>query len=643
MPAERGVEPPLGEEDVAGALDLLQQIEAGPEVRFRRARPQRVMQEAEGGQHPRLAGAVGRVAQGGEERVPDGAVGRQRRHDELERRAAVRVVDPIALRGQDFRAARHAADREPPGDGREVPLGERHAGHFLLAPPDALEAARRRRRQRDVAVRSEPRGGQAPTPGRRGPAPQQRLDVRRQRRAARRRQVAPPGGREVAEDARDVLLVRLRRERAPRQVDQRLRVDLAFEQRIPERHPADGPRQGVAHVRQRFQQVVPGARVERHQPVAETAAGGEHVVGRGASGRLRNHRLRRAQVDRQRLRGTAGIPQHHVQTLIPEPPGARRIGLPHREAGDRVPVGLQRHLDPRPAALFHPRPAPGREVLGRPAVEDRDQVRPARVRVGVRRQVLAQAAAQRLLPDQPFQVGEDDRRLLVDDGPVKRPRLVQVVERLPDRIGAGGAVDAVRRRMVREQEPQAVVDAGERRVDDLRGQEVGERLLHPDVVEPRHGDEVAEPLVGGLVRDQAGPAEVRVLGGALVEQQRAGAVEDRARVLHPAVLEGGHEHEVELFERIRNAGVFLQPRQGRRVQIEDGAGIALHPPAVRLAVVHRHPPPAALGLLHLELARREGEQIAADRGRLRKDEPRPIAPRLVRRERAVGHRAPPGR
>jgi hypothetical protein len=46
-------------------------------------------------------------------------------------------------------------------------------------------------------------------------------------------------------------------------------------------------------------------------------------------------------------------------------------------------------------------------------------------------------------------------------------------------------------------------------VDDLVRHEAGERLVQPDVVPPGHRDEVAEPLVRQLVRDQAVHVDAR--------------------------------------------------------------------------------------------------------------------------------------
>ena len=137
--------------------------------------------------------------------------------------------------------------------------------------------------------------------------------------------------------------------------------------------------------------------------------------------------------------------------------------------------------------------------------------------------------------------------------PYRLPASFRFAELLPNRMRARGAIDAVRRRIVRQQKPQFVIHLRERRIHDLAGHEVGEDFLHPDVVEPPHRHEIAEPHVRGLVRDRAGAAEHLVLGRRFVEQHPDGVVEDRARVLHAAELKRRNQHEVELAERVRNA------------------------------------------------------------------------------------------
>lgn len=55
-----------------------------------------------------------------------------------------------------------------------------------------------------------------------------------------------------------------------------------------------------------------------------------------------------------------------------------------------------------------------------------------------------------------------------------------------------------------------MVDTGEEWLGDPGGEVVGEDLLRPHVVEPIHRDEVAEPRVGRLVRDQLDASQLLV-------------------------------------------------------------------------------------------------------------------------------------
>jgi hypothetical protein len=133
----------------------------------------------------------------------------------------------------------------------------------------------------------------------------------------------------------------------------------------------------------------------------------------------------------------------------------------------------------------------------------------------------------------------------------------------------------VRRRVVRLEEAQRMVHVRERRLDDLRGHEVREDLLHPHVVEPAHRHEVAEPHVRRLVRDEARAPELLRARRRLVEEQRVGAIPDRARMLHAAELERRHGEEVELAERVRDpvysSSQASAPRRGDRRSRRDCA------------------------------------------------------------------------
>ena len=324
--------------------------------------------------------------------------------------------------------------------------------------------------------------------------------------------------------------------------------------------------------------------VQDEQAVAETFAIGQDVVGciesRGAGddGRpprdvYRNHRHVAATADRD------------SQLLRPEQAALQRILHRHRHPRHlALTVERRRHVEARPATLFHPGAAPGREVSRRAGIEQAYQIEPCGIAERVLPQIVTQAGLQRRLAENQLELPHDDRSFLIDDRPVQSPRFVQIGERLADGIGALRPVHAVRGRIVRQQEPQVVIQLRERGVHDLRGHEVREHLFHPHVVEPAHGHEIAEPHVGRLVRDDAGAIELLRLRRRLVEQQRRRVVEDRAWMLHAAELERRNQHDVELAERIGDPGVALHPVDGGRMQVEDGVTVARDLGGVRFAV-----------------------------------------------------------
>ena len=251
-----------------------------------------------------------------------------------------------------------------------------------------------------------------------------------------------------------------------------------------------------------------------------------------------------------------------LQPLIPvQSSRGHGIALRERETRDASTRDLQLGGDRGPSRLFYPGTAPGCEVLGRAPIEQNNQIGPGGVGERVVAEVLAQAVAKRLLAKDAFELAHDDRRLLINDRPIQAAGLVQVVQMLPDRIRSSRAIHVVGCRVVRIEEPQLVIDLREGRIDDLRRHEVREYLLHPHVVEPSHGDEIAEPHVRRLVRDHAGAPELLILGRRLIQKEAGRVVEDRAGVFHAAELERGHQQEIELAPRIRDARVPLEPGQ----------------------------------------------------------------------------------
>jgi hypothetical protein len=113
-------------------------------------------------------------------------------------------------------------------------------------------------------------------------------------------------------------------------------------------------------------------------------------------------------------------------------------------------------------------------------------------------------------------------------------------------------------------------------------------------------------------------------------------------VLHPAELERRDQHEVELAERIRNAGVILEPLERVSVQIENRLTIAGDLRGVGLTMEHAETSALALGGLDVELAGRERKQIRRNRLRLLEHEPDFVGHVDVPDFLAVRHRLPSG-
>ena len=94
-------------------------------------------------------------------------------------------------------------------------------------------------------------------------------------------------------------------------------------------------------------------------------------------------------------------------------------------------------------------------------------------------------------------------------------------------------------------------------------------LVEPEIVPPRHGDEIAEPLMRHLMRDDgkdAAPRAVRI--GCGIEQQPALEEGDAAPVLHRAPEAAGHRDQVELGQRIFHTEIVVEPGEQFRRAVE---------------------------------------------------------------------------
>ena len=283
--------------------------------------------------------------------------------------------------------------------------------------------------------------------------------------------------------------------------------------------------------------------------------------------------------------------------------------------------GALREINLRHARFLDPGPAPGLHVEIGLAVQDGHEVIPAGVCISVGAEVCLQALPKGFRAHFLRQIIHHHRRFVVDDVAIDQPRIVQIVERALDGVGADRPVFGVGRRIITLQVTEPVIDFGEGGPGHPGGKPVGEDFFGPHVVEPAHGHIIAEPHVGGLVGDQLGPVKPLVRRGRFTQENPPVVVERGAGVFHTAVLEVGEDDEIIFGERIGDPRVFFHIIERIENQSEDLVLLG-QTGRIRLAVIHRDGPSVACGQTALELARHEREEIGAQRLGFRKtDEP----------------------
>ena len=178
------------------------------------------------------------------------------------------------------------------------------------------------------------------------------------------------------------------------------------------------------------------------------------------------------------------------------------------------------------------------------------------------REVGAHARAEALLADPAFEHREHRGALLVGDRIERGHDVAFAADRLAHLARAEQAVVRHRREATFERLEVGVVLGLERR-RRLRLGPGRVRLVEPDVVPPRHGDEVAVPLVRDLVRLDVEHRAVAIGRRIRPDQQQCIAIDDESRVLHRARGEIRRTEQVELVEWIRLRGVLLEERDDR--------------------------------------------------------------------------------
>ena len=246
------------------------------------------------------------------------------------------------------------------------------------------------------------------------------------------------------------------------------------------------------------------------------------------------------------------------------------------------------NIESRSTGRVYPNLAPGFQINGCFPVQDTDQPGPRSITVCVSSQVFLQALAEACLADNKLKLAHHDRRLVINNVAVHLPRLREVGQVLPNGIGPNSAVYRIRAGVVGYQKTKRVVYPGKQRVHDLGRHEVGKYFLGPNIVKPRHGNQVTKPHVRCFVRDKRPSVEQFGVGRIFFQQQVICAVKDRTHMLHTAVLKTGHKRKIELLEGVVYIRVALQPGQRAGVLFKYCLYIARYFVWISFSVQHGH-------------------------------------------------------
>jgi len=92
----------------------------------------------------------------------------------------------------------------------------------------------------------------------------------------------------------------------------------------------------------------------------------------------------------------------------------------------------------------------------------------------------------------------------------------------------------------------------------LRSHPRSETFVEPKIIPPRHGYEIAEPLVRGLVRDHFINSLPRCDGRSLwVEQESRFEISNAAPVLHCTPEPAGNGDLIQLRQRVMDAEIVI--------------------------------------------------------------------------------------
>src|SRR5690242_489175 len=196
-------------------------------------------------------------------------------------------------------------------------------------------------------------------------------------------------------------------------------------------------------------------------------------------------------------------------------------------------------------AAANPRARPTLKRSSRDALERVDEIAPLSVGVSMFLEIKPETVAEVVVTQDKGKLLDDAGSFGVDDGAVSGFRILEVGNVLVDRRCAPGGIYSISGRF------DGLVEA---LPDNFIGLERGKRLvchvlretfLEPEIVEPAHRGEVAEPLVSEFVEQQDVAMEMIAVSGRNAKENGFFAQKSGSGVFHSAVSESGdHDHVV---------------------------------------------------------------------------------------------------
>lgn len=268
------------------------------------------------------------------------------------------------------------------------------------------------------------------------------------------------------------------------------------------------------------------------------------------------------------------------------------------------------------AAMANPHGCPRLQRLSGNLLECMDQIAPFGVGISVLFQIKAQAIAKFFFAEDESELLDDAGRFGINDGAVGGFGVFEVFDILVDGSGAFGGVDAIGSGLDGEIEALPNIFIGLERSERLIGHVLREAFLEPEIIEPAHGSEIAEPLMGELVEEKDVAVEMVAVSGGGAEKDGFFAEERGASVLHAAVSEAGDEDEIVFGKRKGLSKKFREIVDALRGDLLDFGSFRFGFLELRLTDVEAGKAGSLMNFA--EGAGSEGEKIGADGASFRK-------------------------